>query len=70
MNLTGDKLGRRDLKLGPFVFVGEGKVDVPPTVDASSFCSQQYVNTSPAVPVPEPVSLKAVLIHVANGFTK
>ena len=72
MYLTGEALGGKDLKFGPFVLVGDGKVAVPPTTVASSFCSQQYVNTSPAVPVPTPVSLNAVLtgiVYVAAGLT-
>ena len=64
MYLTGEELGTRDLKFGPSVLVGDGKVLVPPTMVASLFCSQQYVNTSPAVPVPVPVSLNAVLIGI------
>jgi hypothetical protein len=64
MNLTGDAFGTTDLKFGPSVFVGDGKVEVPPTTAASLFCSQLYVNTSPAVPTAEPVNLKAVLIGI------
>ena len=39
--LTGEALGGRDLKFGPSVLVGDGRVDVPPTTVASLFCSQQ-----------------------------
>ena len=67
MYLTLVDTGFLDLKLGPFVLVGEGKEPVAPNDDdklASSFCSQQYVKTSLGESEAVPVSLKAVPIGI------
>ena len=64
MYLTGDKLGIRDLQFGPSVFVEDGILAAGLIIVASSFSSQQYVNTSPEVPVPVPVNLNAVLTGI------
>ena len=61
-NLVGDVVGLNDNQFGPVVFVALATLLAPVVVELS-FCSQQYVNTSPAfASVAEPVRAKGVLI--------
>jgi len=62
--LVGEVVGLNDNQLGPVVLVGDATLPVPDVVELS-FCSQQYVNTSPGLAsVAEPVSAKGVLFGI------
>ena len=62
--LVGLAVGLNDNQFGPPAFVGLATLAFPETVELS-FCSQQYVNTSPALAsVAEPVSAKGVLFGI------
>ena len=62
--LTGEVLGEKEIQLGPDALVALATLLAPVCEeDALSFCSQQYVSTSPALAsVAEPVNAKGVLI--------
>ena len=59
----GDTVGLNEIQFGPVALVGLATLFAPVCEEeALSFCSQQYVNTSPGLAsVAEPVSAKGVL---------
>jgi hypothetical protein len=64
--LAGDVVGLNDIQFGPLALVALATLLAPVCdEEALSFCSQQYVNTSPAfASVAEPVKAKGVLMGI------
>ena len=66
--LIGDVVGANEIQLGPDALVALATLLAPVCADdALSFCSQQYVSTSPALAsVAEPVNANGVLIGIVK----
>jgi hypothetical protein len=64
--LVGDVVGANEIQLGPDALVALATLLAPVCdEEALLFCSQQYVNTSPALAsVAEPVNANGVLIGI------
>lgn len=66
--LVGDVVGENEIQLGPDALVALATLADPVCEEeALSFCSQQYVSTSPALAsVAEPVNANGVLIGIVK----